>query len=385
MDTKTLRGVEIKDESKGEVTAVFATLGVRDHDGDFTRDGAFIDGAPVRISAYGHKSWDGLLPVGKGVIRVKGKRAILEGQFFMNTTHGRDTFETVKELSEAGLQEWSYGFDINEYSFGEEKGEQVRYLDRVTVHEVSPVLLGAGIGTRTLSAKGREPGADSDGEAAPIRLAVEVPAVKRGIPCHETEVASRAWDGGGTVAALPDDARPSQLRSVFAWVDPDGDPEAKSSYRFAHHHGVGGPANIRACLAGIAVLNGARGGADIPDADRKAVYNHLSAHLRDADREPPELRDRSAGPVKGQTLNEELVEALAYMSGAIESASRVAALRAEKGKTLSRGNTELLGWIGDDLKRLGALLTTPPAGTVSDEELASVFLAGLARLHEGAS
>jgi hypothetical protein len=185
-------------------------------------------------------------------------------------------------------------------------------------------------------------------------------------------------------AALPDDARPSQLRSVFAWVDPDGDPEAKSSYKFPHHHGVGGPANLRACQAEIAKLNGARGGADLPEADRKAVYDHLAAHLRESDREPPKLRDRGPGPIKSQTLNEELVEALAYVSGAIESASRVAALRAEKGKTLSRGNTELLGWIGDDLKRLHALITTTPAGTVSDEEIASVYLAGLARLHEGA-
>src|SRR3546814_6704026 len=66
--------------------------------------------------------------------------------FFMNTTHGRDTFETVKALSEDGLQEWSYGFDIDEYAFGEVDGQRVRYLDRLTVHEVSPVLLGAGIG-----------------------------------------------------------------------------------------------------------------------------------------------------------------------------------------------------------------------------------------------
>src|SRR3546814_14819273 len=75
---------------------------------DWSSDVCSSDLAPVRISAYGHKSWQGQLPVGKGVIRVKGKRAILEGQFFMTTTHGRDTFETVKALSEDGLQEWSY-------------------------------------------------------------------------------------------------------------------------------------------------------------------------------------------------------------------------------------------------------------------------------------
>lgn len=376
-ERKSLTGVEIKDAEKGIVTAVFATLGVRDHDGDLTRDGAFTDGAKVAISAYGHKSWDGALPPGKGVIHVKGKKAVCEMQFFMNTQHGRDTFETVKQLAEDGLGEWSYGYDVEEHSYGKEKDQPVRYLDRLKVHEVSPVLLGAGIGTRTVTAKSRD-GDPHD----PARPAAAVPAVKRGIPVHETATVSRSWDAAEMKSALPDDARPSQLRTVFAWVDPDGDPEAKASYKFAHHHGVDGPANVRACLAGIAVLNGARGGADLVDADRKSVYDHLASHLRDADREPPELRDRSTGDAKSQTLYEELVEALAYMSGAVESATRVGALRAEKGKSLSRGNTELLVWIGDDLKRLSALLT-PAAGTATDEEIASVVLAGLARLHEG--
>ncbi|MEV2277715.1 HK97 family phage prohead protease [Nocardiopsis sp. NPDC049922] len=368
MDVKTLRGVEIKDADKGIVQAVFSTFDMIDHDGDVTLPGAITDGAPVRISSYNHTSWGGALPVGKGVVRVRDNTAVLEGQFFMGTTHGRDTFETVKQMG--ALQEWSYGFDIEDAEPGERDGQRVRLLRRLKVHEVSPVLLGAGIGTRTLATKSRT------GEG-------RVPAVKGSVPAHETAVATTSWDAAATERRLPEDARPSHLRTVYAWVDPDGDPEAKSSYGFPHHHGIDGPANLRACLSWIAVLNGARDGTDLSDADRKAVYDHLAAHVRDADREPPELRDRSAGPTKNQTLNEELVEALAYTSGVIESASRVVALRAEKGKTLSRGNTELLDWIGDDLKQLQALLTTPPAGTVSDEELASTFLAGLARLHEG--
>lgn len=155
MDTKTLGRVEIKDESRGEVTAVFSTLGVVDSDRDVTREGAFTDGAKVAISAYGHASWGGSLPVGKGVVHVRGDEAVLDGAFFMNTQAGRETFETVKALAEDGLGEWSYGFDIDEYAFGEHDGQRVRFLDRVTVHEVSPVLLGAGVNTRTLAAKGR--------------------------------------------------------------------------------------------------------------------------------------------------------------------------------------------------------------------------------------
>ncbi|WP_164551680.1 HK97 family phage prohead protease [Streptomyces sp. WAC 01529] len=381
MERKSLSGgLEIKDAEKGIVSAVFSTMNVRDHDGDYTREDAFTDGAPVVISAYGHKSWDGAPPVGKGVIRVKGKRAVLEGQFFMNTTAGRDTFETVKELAKDGLGEWSYGFDINKYSFGEEKDQPVRYLEAVTVHEVSPVLLGAGINTRTLSTKGR---AVDDDQLRTVRGGT---AVRGPIPAQETATLTRAWDGAKTIRELPKDARPSQLRSVYAWVDPDGDPELKGSYLLAHHHGVDGPANLRACLQGIARLNGVCGDSGVPEPDREAVYKHLASHLRDADREPPKLRDRSDGHAKGLTLSEELIDALACTAGVIDSASRVVALRAEKGKSLSKVNSEILDWIRDELKRLDSILSVPvvddePDGP-SDEQKLSLYVQSLALIND---
>lgn len=148
---KALSGVEIKDADQGLVTAVFATLNVKDHDGDVTTPGAFEDGANVRISSFGHTSWGGSLPVGKGVIREDGEKAILEGQFFLNTTPGRDHFETVKEMGP--LMEWSYGYDVIEGGPGKHQGEDVNFLRKLKVHEVSPVLLGAGIGTTTIGVK----------------------------------------------------------------------------------------------------------------------------------------------------------------------------------------------------------------------------------------
>lgn len=150
-ETKALTGVSIKDADAGTVQAVFATLGVIDSDGDVTEKGAFQDGASVRISAFGHASWGGALPVGKGTIREVGDEAILDGQFFLNTQHGRDTFETVKGLADLG--EWSYGYDILDASPGQHDGKDVQFLRKLKVHEVSPVLLGAGVGTRTLAVK----------------------------------------------------------------------------------------------------------------------------------------------------------------------------------------------------------------------------------------
>ena len=149
---KAFSRVDIKDADKGEVTAVFATIGVIDKDNDVTVPGAFENGAKVAISAYGHKSWEGVAPVGKGTIREVGNEAILEGRFFLDTQAGADTFRVVKALGEDGLQEWSYGYEEQAH-FGEFEGKRVRFLDKLKVHEVSPVLLGAGEGTRVLSTK----------------------------------------------------------------------------------------------------------------------------------------------------------------------------------------------------------------------------------------
>lgn len=151
--TKSLSRVEVKDADEGEIVAVFATLGVIDSDGDVTVKGAFENEAPVVISAYGHTSWQGVKPVGKGVIREVGNEAVLEGKFFLDTVEGRDTFTVVKELGALGLQEWSYGYDPVKFSFGEHEGQRVRFLEELKVHEVSPVLKGAGQGTRVLAAK----------------------------------------------------------------------------------------------------------------------------------------------------------------------------------------------------------------------------------------
>lgn len=151
-ERKSLTSVHVKDADKGQVSAVIATLNARDHDGDVILPGAFESGQKVRISAFNHASWGPSLPVGKGTIREEGNEARFDGQFFLNTETGRETFETVKGLDDLG--EWSFGFDIIESDRGEFEGEEVRYLRKLDTHEVSPVLLGAGINTRTLAVKG---------------------------------------------------------------------------------------------------------------------------------------------------------------------------------------------------------------------------------------
>jgi hypothetical protein len=366
MDIKQLGGVSIKNADRGEFSAVIATYGVIDKDGDVTEPGAHRDGAEVIVSAYGHASWGGTLPVGKARLRTTKTQTIADGQFFMDTTHGRDTFETVKQLGPMG--QWSYGYDVLDSATGELDGQPVRFLKSQEIHEVSPVLIGAGVNTRTLATK------------AAKESAVDAVQYKAAIRPHETPVTAREWDGTAVAQALADDASVTDLRSVHAWVDPNGDPEAKANYRFAHHHGVDGPANVRALVAGIAVLNGARGDITIPETDRKAVYNHLASHLRDADREPPELRSADGASVKNI---DRLPALLGELAQVVDDIREVGASRATKGKKLSSLTFEVLGWAEEDIARLAsnvkALLATPREAAVTE------YVRYLAQQHRSAS
>ncbi len=358
MDTKGLRHFEIKAGGKGEITAVFATFNAVDADGDVTLEGAFDDGAQTVISQYAHTSWTpplgkGLLPAGTGRIHTTSEEAILEGRFFMDTDHGRNTFRTVKALHEEGQGDWSYGYDAVGAYYGDFQGRKVRFLPKQIVHEVSPCLVGSGVNTRTLSAKSATPG------QSPGRQPVNF---KTAIRAHETDVVNRPWDVGSVLSAVPDTVSVSDLRSMAAWFDPTKDPETKSAYGFWHHHGPGGPANVRACVAGIAVLNGARSaGGQWSDA-KQGIWEHLAGHLRDADREPPPLKSGN-GSVESSLLVDEIAAALAGVGAALDSASRVVALRAAKGKSLSKVNAEYLDWLDEDLmamhRRLRSFIDSP--------------------------
>ena len=134
--------------------------------------------------------------------------------------------------------------------------------------------------------------------------------LRKAIGSHHTALSDKAWDGPKAKANLKNDENAAYYRKAFAWVDSDGDPDVKASYKFIHHEvssdGTIGAANIRGCQASIAVLNGARGGTTIPDSDRKGVYNHVATHLRDGDIEPSELKSMDSDYIEIRTFKAEI-------------------------------------------------------------------------------
>jgi len=155
MQFKRAPAHDFKLDEQGAVSVAFAQLNVIDLDGDVTLPGAF-PAKDVPMSGYGHTSWGGALPVGRGSISEKGDWAVFAGQFLMETDHGRNAYHTVKAMAE--LQEYSYGYNATDFSYGTQDNRNVRFLKLLDVFEVSPVLVGAGLGTHTLSIKSGEPG-----------------------------------------------------------------------------------------------------------------------------------------------------------------------------------------------------------------------------------
>jgi hypothetical protein len=148
-----------EDDEKGIVTAVFSTFNTIDMHGDWTPPDAMEEGAKFVVSQYGHSAYAGELPAGDGYIKLTRKEARAVCQFYMDTPHGKATFRTVKRLHESGLGEWSYGYEPTEYHFEEKQGRMCCVLDKIKVFEVSPVLRGAGVNTRTIDAKSGASGA----------------------------------------------------------------------------------------------------------------------------------------------------------------------------------------------------------------------------------
>jgi HK97 family phage prohead protease len=116
---------------------------------------------------------------------------------------------------------------------------------------------------------------------------LSVGGVKGAISSHSTSTDSESgWDAGAARRNIPDEATASTYKQVFAYQDPEADPDTVGAYKFPHHNvssdGKVGPANIAACSTGVGILNGGRGGADVTGDERQGIYNHLARHMSDA-------------------------------------------------------------------------------------------------------
>lgn len=265
----------------------FASAAVRDLDDDVITEEALKDAAsqlleePYNKLFLNHNVHD--IPIGKVVAAE-----VHDGKLWVRAVLNRD-HERFEEVWSALKNGFLTAFSI---SFKVEEDELLRggrrYIKRLRILEVS--LVGV--------------------PANPEALITEV-YEKGAVRSHSTPIVmDRAWDADAAVARIrrwassdgsgdKDKIDWAKYRQAFAWYDED-EPENFGSYKLPHHDVVDGKfvAVWRGVVAAMAALFGARGGVDIPEEDRRGVYDHLAKHYRDAGREPPEFREYPAEALK---------------------------------------------------------------------------------------
>lgn len=230
---------------------------------------------PVVLFAHDYRS----LPIGRSKSVSVTADAVVAEVEFAPTQMGQE----VKQLCQAGfLKAASVGFIPLKYEpIGDNSCGHRIYEWELLEWSIVPVPSNPTALISEAKAKGLK--------VAAIEEALEKGAISYG-QAHPDGTPKapedEKWDGAAEVAAADVD----DLKIMCAWVDSEN-AENKGAYKLPHHKASGNHAVVwRGVVAAMASLLGARGGVDIPDDDRKAVYNHLAKHYAEFDKEPPEFR-----------------------------------------------------------------------------------------------
>jgi HK97 family phage prohead protease len=281
-------GFEVKevDLEHGTFDGYASTFGVVDDGMDVVEPGAFAKTIQERFKrirvGYNHNLDD---PIGRPLTLAEHTREQLPeslrarfpqatGGLYTKsqislTSRGRDVLTLLRD---GVLNEMSFAYDPIKFDFDENPATkaQVRHLREVRLWEYGPVTWGMNEAAAILGAKSVVPfqdlpladeGAGWDGAAARKRV--------------------QEWAGGDTWS-------PEKYRRAFLWYD-ESAQDKLGSYKLGIADIVDGrlTAVMRGIFAAAAVLQGGRGGVDIPEADIARCKAHLDKYYAKLDRDAP--------------------------------------------------------------------------------------------------
>lgn len=341
--TQDFKEVTIESSSSnGSIHGVLSSFGNVDSYKDTIIPGAYKETIPDFLQ-NGFLSWSHAwnIPVGT----ISDAKEVDSGLYIAADFHGTDAAQQARQIASERLARGkTMGLSIGyEPQKATQRDDGVRELRQIKLYEAGLVMVPADSHALVADVKGIErpdwrlvlQALASGGDIAQLveTRANEPPAYKGALPYVATDKADpdTAWDGPGVMADC--DGR-AQLRKVCTWVDPEGDPDAKSSYKLPHHL-PNGEVVLKGVQAAMGALLGARGGVAIPDADRRAVWSHLAKHygqFSDADGKPlapPEFRT-------AQPLADHAQRVLTELESLGQRCQDIRDLRAKEGRVLSR-------------------------------------------------
>lgn len=146
------------------------------------------------------------------------------------------------------------------------------------------------------------------------------------------------WDAGKIVA----DSTVEDLAIICTWkADKKPEDITKGDYKLPHHLGkADGFKLVKAgVIAAVGALRGARGGVDIPEADKPGVEKHLKKHYEDLSLDWPEDKDAWVAQAKAFGID-------------TEEAKSIEPIVTKEGRRLSAATLAMIDSFGDCIKEL---------------------------------
>jgi len=283
---KNFRAKFTEPDDEGHFTGYASVFELEDLDGDIIKPGAFKK--TLSEKKRFPFLWQHMVQEPIGWVEMeedeKGLK-ITNGKLILDVQRAAEARALMKEQAVNGL---SIGFELVKWeNVDEGRG---RIITEIKLWEVSAVTFPAQpaavietVKTLDISKLSTDDDIDDvEGKYMSqddFELKSVIPYRDYGNAPEDTE-----WDAGKEVREADVDT----LKKICAWYDSEN-PDIKTSYKLPHHRAADLKAVWRGVAAAMAALLGARGGVDIPEADRKGVYNHLAKHYKDFDKEPPEF------------------------------------------------------------------------------------------------
>lgn len=184
------KAVTFDPDREGAFTAQIAVLDVPDHDGDILRREAIPPDATVMVVPT--HDWSHI-PMGAARLTIEGDRVLAVGELNLDLTAGREWRSALLfDLAHGGLQEWSYGFFLQDARDIAVDGVVRREMLKIDPVEVSPVLRGAGVRTGTVAVKGMADPTPPPSDTTPP--AAEEDAKGSAVPTREVPFVTEALD-----------------------------------------------------------------------------------------------------------------------------------------------------------------------------------------------
>lgn len=261
--TFTLKKEKEDDKERGIIEAYVSIFNNVDSMNERVLKGAFKKSLEKKLpkGVWSHK-WDE--PIAKTLEAEEDDKGLrIKGKLILGVQRAREVYELLKE---GVIDEFSIGYRVVK----DQIRNGIRELKEVELYEWSPVLVGANDKTELVDIK--------DGLSS-LGFKGVIPYKKYPKAPEDTE-----WDALEEVKKADID----DLKEMCAWYDSEY-PDVKSSYKLPHHLKDGYKTVWRGVAAAMAALLGARGGVNIPEKDKRGVYNHLVKHYQEFDKEPPQF------------------------------------------------------------------------------------------------